>query len=41
LASMQQPADFYCKEFLPEHHRLEAPFFRSCSSIIRAQPSEG
>jgi hypothetical protein len=26
LASMQQPADFFCKEFLPEHHRLEAPF---------------
>jgi hypothetical protein len=25
-ASMQQPADFFCKEFLPEHHRLEAPF---------------
>ena len=24
-ASMQQPADFFCKEFLPEHHRLEAP----------------
>jgi hypothetical protein len=24
---MQQPADFFCKEFLPEHHRLEAPFF--------------
>ena len=26
LASMQQPADFFCKEFLPEQHRLEAPF---------------
>ena len=26
LASTQQPADFFCKEFLPEHHRLEAPF---------------
>ena len=26
FASMQQPADFFCKEFLPEHHRLEAPF---------------
>jgi hypothetical protein len=25
-ASTQQPADFFCKEFLPEHHRLEAPF---------------
>ena len=25
VASMQQPADFFCKEFLPEHHRLEAP----------------
>ena len=25
LASMQQPADFLCKEVLPEHHRLEAP----------------
>ena len=25
FASMQQPADFFCKEFLPEHHRLEAP----------------
>jgi hypothetical protein len=24
-ASTQQPADFFCKEFLPEHHRLEAP----------------
>ena len=26
FASMQQPADFFCKEILPEHHRLEAPF---------------
>ncbi len=26
FASTQQPADFFCKEFLPEHHRLEAPF---------------
>jgi hypothetical protein len=26
FASMQQPADFFCKETLPEHHRLEAPF---------------
>jgi hypothetical protein len=26
LASMQQPADFFCKEFLPGRHRLEAPF---------------
>jgi hypothetical protein len=25
LASKQQPADFFCKEILPEHHRLEAP----------------
>ena len=25
-ASMQQPADFFCKEIVPEHHRLEAPF---------------
>jgi len=25
-ASTQQPADFFCNEFLPEHHRLEAPF---------------
>ena len=25
-ASTQQPADFFCKEFLPEQHRLEAPF---------------
>ena len=25
---MQQPADFFCKEFLPEHPRLEAPFLR-------------
>jgi len=24
---MQQPADFFCKEFLPEQHRLEAPYF--------------
>jgi hypothetical protein len=24
-ASTQQPADFFCKEFPPEHHRLEAP----------------
>jgi len=26
-ASTQQPADFFCKEFLPGQHRLEAPFF--------------
>jgi hypothetical protein len=26
FASMQQPADFFCKEILPEHHRLVAPF---------------
>ena len=26
FASMQQPADFFCKEISPEHHRLEAPF---------------
>jgi hypothetical protein len=26
IASMQQPADFFCKEISPEHHRLEAPF---------------
>ena len=26
VASMQQPAEFFCKEFLPEHHRLETPF---------------
>jgi hypothetical protein len=26
FASMQQPADFFCKEIEPEHHRLEAPF---------------
>jgi hypothetical protein len=25
LASTQQPADFFCKEFLPEQHRLESP----------------
>jgi hypothetical protein len=25
-ASMQQPADFFCKEFLSGQHRLEAPF---------------
>jgi hypothetical protein len=25
FASMQQPADFFCKAILPEHHRLEAP----------------
>jgi hypothetical protein len=25
-ASTQQPADFFCKEILPEHHRLEAPY---------------
>ena len=24
-ASMQQPADCFCKAILPEHHRLEAP----------------
>jgi hypothetical protein len=23
---MQQPADFFCKDILPEHHRLEDPF---------------
>ncbi len=23
---MQQPADFFCNEILPERHRLEAPF---------------
>jgi hypothetical protein len=23
---MQQPADFFCKEILTEHHRLEDPF---------------
>jgi len=26
LASMQQPADCFCKAILPEHHRLEDPF---------------
>jgi len=26
-ASTQQPADFFCKEFLPGQHRLEAPVF--------------
>jgi hypothetical protein len=26
FASMQQPADFFCKEFLPGQHRLEDPF---------------
>ena len=26
FASMQQAADFFCKEILPERHRLEAPF---------------
>lgn len=25
FASMQQPAEFFCKEFLSERHRLEAP----------------
>ena len=25
-ASTQQPADFFCKEFLPGQHRLEDPF---------------
>jgi hypothetical protein len=25
FASMQQPADCFCKAILPEHHRLEAP----------------
>ena len=25
FASMQQPADFFCKEILTEHHRLEDP----------------
>jgi hypothetical protein len=25
-ASTQQPVDFFCKGFLPEQHRLEAPF---------------
>jgi hypothetical protein len=24
-ASMQQPAEFFCKEFLPGQHRLEDP----------------
>jgi hypothetical protein len=26
FASMQQPADRFCKAILPEHHRLEDPF---------------
>jgi hypothetical protein len=26
FASMQQPANFFCKEIEPEHPRLEAPF---------------
>jgi hypothetical protein len=26
IASMQQPADFFCKEIEPGQHRLEAPF---------------
>jgi hypothetical protein len=26
FASMQQPADFLCKEIEPEHPRLEVPF---------------
>jgi hypothetical protein len=25
IASTQQPADFFCKEIPPEHHRLEDP----------------
>ena len=25
-ASMQQPADFFCKAILPGQHRMEAPF---------------
>jgi hypothetical protein len=25
FASMQQPADFFCKEIMTEHHRLEDP----------------
>jgi hypothetical protein len=29
FASMQQPADFFCKEFLSGQHRLEDPVFRS------------
>ena len=34
-ASRQQPADFFCKEFLPEHHRLEAPLICSRSPMQR------
>ena len=34
FASMQQPADFFCKEFLPEHHRLEAPI--SFARVVQA-----
>ena len=31
FASMQQPADFFCKEISPGRHRLEAPFLCSRS----------
>jgi hypothetical protein len=32
---MQQPADFFCKEFLPGQHRLEAPSLCSRSPMQR------
>ena len=40
FASMQQAADFFCKEILPGRHRLEAPIFRSCSPIAEARRRE-
>src|SRR5437899_8340967 len=36
FASMQQPADFFCKEIVSERHRLEAPFH----SARVVQPAE-
>ncbi len=41
LASTQQPADFFCKEFLPERHRLEAPCYGPAPAARVAQAFAG
>jgi hypothetical protein len=38
---MQQPANLFCKEFLPEHHRLEAPLFICSRSPMQRHDVEG
>ena len=41
FASMQQPADRFCKAILPEHHRLEDPIcWWPCASSSRSPTEE-